>query len=106
VTRLHCDRCSAEIEKDPDNLSDSVPCTEEDCSGTMYRLDRPEGLYQISVLGRREAEAYILLSEDHRNLTIAETAEEMDIEENTVKGKLGDIRQKIREAELTARLSL
>jgi DNA-binding CsgD family transcriptional regulator len=72
----------------------------------MWRLDKPQGLKQVSVLGKREAEAYLLLSDEHRDLTIAETAEEMGIKPDTVRGKIGQIRRKIRQAELTQRLSL
>lgn len=105
MTVFRCENCGLEVhEEDPDR--DIRFCDRVKCSGTMWRMDTVEGLEEVTFLSPREAEAYLLVSEDHRNLTEAEAAEEMGISPNNVSGKKGKIRDKIRKAEATTNLSL
>lgn len=105
MTVFRCENCGLEIhEEDPDQ--DIKFCDRIECSGTMYRMDTVEGLQKLTFLSERQAEAYILVSEDHKDLTAAEAAEEMGISPNNVSGKKGEIRDKIRRAEATQKLSL
>jgi predicted DNA-binding protein (UPF0251 family) len=90
--------------EDPDE--DTKLCDRVKCNAAMWRMDTVEGLCQVTFLSRKQAEAYILVSEDHRDLSILEAAEEMSISEGNLKGKMGEIRDKITMGEATAKLSL
>lgn len=105
MTVFRCENCGLEIhEEDPDQ--DIKFCDRIECSGTMYRMDTVEGLQKLTFLSERQAEAYLLVSEDHRDLSIPEAAEEMGISEGNVSGKIGKIREKMTEGEATNSLSL
>ena len=105
MTEFRCENCGLELyEEDPDR--DTRFCDRVKCSGTMYRMDTVEGLVQLTSLSERQAEAYLLVSEEHEDLTEPEAAEEMGISPNNVSGKKGEIRDKIRRAEATQKLSL
>lgn len=105
MTLFRCENCGLKSHvEDPDE--DTKLCDRIKCNAAMWRMDTVEGLFQVTFLSRKQAEAYILLSEDHRNLSIPEAAEEMDISEGNLKGKMGEIRSKITEGEATAQLSL
>ncbi|MCY4730491.1 hypothetical protein KY092_07960 [Natronomonas gomsonensis] len=105
MTVFRCKKCGLEIhEEDPDR--DTRFCDRVKCSGTMYRMDTVEGLQKLTFLSERQAEAYLLVSEEHEELTAAEAAEEMGISEGNVSGKIGKIREKMTEGEATNKLSI
>lgn len=101
---LVCDTCGRESMVAEDRPISAFHCNDDDCRGTMWRQDRASGIEKVTALSDREAELYVL--KELEGLTLAEAAEEMDIEENTARGKWGRIKEKIRKAEATARLSL
>lgn len=105
MTVFRCKKCGLEIhEEDPDR--DIRFCDRIECNGSMYRMDAVEGLVQLTSLSERQAETYLLVSEEHEDLTAAEAAEEMGISEGNVSGKIGKIREKMTEGEATNKLSI
>lgn len=101
---LVCDTCGTTSKLGDDRPITCFHCTDDDCNGTMWRMDRASGIEAVTSLSEREAELYILHKVEGK--TLKEAAEEMGIEENTANGKKGRIKNKIQEAKATSQLSL
>lgn len=69
----------------------------------MSDFDTPEELAAATNLSRRQAEAYLLVSDEHRGMRVKDAAEKMGIESKTLSGWLTRIRDKIEEAPEKAR---
>jgi len=103
IVEVVCDTCGKESHVSEDRPITAFHCNEDNCKGTMWRLDKAGGIEKVTSLSRREAELYVF--KQIQGMTLKEAAEEMGIEENTAKGKWGRIKKKIRESEATTHLS-